>query len=906
MNNQFKYFRRTKLHRPHVGRDHLHRQILLNKLDQLIYRPLTLVSAPAGYGKSNLISSWLDINEIPGAWLSLDEQDNDLRQFLFGLLSAVQSIFPEVAQEVHSMVSAPNLPPIKVLANYLINDMDRIDGDFVLVLDDFHVINKTSISEFLQELLLHPPRAMHLIIVGRKDPFLPISALRARDQITEVRIHDLRFTESEVKELLNLTLGGRVEETTAIELAKNTEGWVTGIRLAVLAARSQENSVNEFLKLKGNAAYVMDYLITEILNVQSQTMRHNLLVTSILDRFNSGLCDAISGSVSEQDEGEFDGAEFIVKLNSENLFLIALDTENCWFRYHHLFQNLLKTQLNQKYSSGEVATLHTRASDWFENDGLIDEAIKHALAAGNENRAVQLVEQNRQTMLNSDSWHVFEKWLFQLPDTIIQQHPELMLAQTWVHYFNYRFKLIPQTIDVVESLLSDNPEDKSSYGEIYLFRGAMNYMMGDGFNALKYLERALKLIPRSHHMVRGFADIYYGLAGQMQGQKERVVHVLSGLLVDHSIELPRKIRVLIVLVWIHVISGDLSAASLLNKQLVETATKNNLLPFISWGFYNQGLIHFHRNELDSAIRHFSQATAHEYLMLRRAHVDCKVGLILAYQVKQEKEKADEIFESLFKYVSPLNDPVLQEIVHSCKNRLSLMRGEAIDTSDMRGVNSKKYFGAMALWLEIPVITQCRVLLARGSNNELKEAEMKLLEYLKLNQAHHNTYHTVEVLGLLAIVYEKLGKAEEAVTVLDRAMALARAGGFIFMFLEMGLPLANLFKRLSGKTASKDHIKKILYAFEGIKPEADTEVSALNTISPHTPSAQPLIEPLSNRELEVLELLAQRFQNKEIAENLFISPNTVRTHLQNIYQKLNVNSRQLAIAKAIDLGILSSR
>jgi LuxR family maltose regulon positive regulatory protein len=509
-------------------------------------------------------------------------------------------------------------------------------------------------------------------------------------------------------------------------------------------------------------------------------------------------------------------------------------------------------------------------------------------------------------MLNSDRWYVFEKWLSLLPDTVIQQRPELMLAQAWFHYFNYCFDLIPPTINTAESLLRNDPEERQQLGEIYLFRGAMCYMMGDGINSMENLENAMGLIPKTHHMVRGFTEIYFGLAGQMTGQKERVVQVLSNLLPDPSLELPRKMRVLTALVWIHLISGDLSVASALNKQLMDAANQNNLRPFISWSLYNQGLIHFQRNELDSAIHHFSQATESGYLMLRRADVDCMVGLLLAYQVKQEKEKADATLESLFKYVGPFNDPVLLEIAHSCRDRLSLMRGGADAIRGIQGINRKTNPGAMAIWLEVPVITQCRVLLKRESNTHIQEAEMMLLEYLQLNRTHHNTYHLIEILSLLAMAYEKQGKTEEALTVLGRALELASPGGFTFPFLEIGEPMADLLKRLFEQNVAPNQLKKVLNAFEDIKPTAVTKVSVPDTESPPTPIAQPLIEPLSNREMEILKLLSKRLQNKEIAEKLFISPNTVRTHLQNIYQKLNTSSRHQAVDRAFDLGILSSR
>lgn len=904
INIQISPFRRTKLHRPLLGKDHLHRQHLLDRLNQGLYRPLTLVSAPAGYGKSTLISSWLGITDIPGAWLSLDRQDNDLRQFLFGFLATLQSIFPEAGKDVQAMVSAPSLPPLRMLADHLINNMDLIERHFILVLDDFHLINDKSIIEFLQELLRHPPRHMHLILVGRKDPFLPISTLRARDLITEVRINDLRFTEWEVKEFLKIALADRVGDTTAIELTERTEGWVTGIRLAVLASRGQEDSITELFKLKGTTAYVMDYLIAEVLNAQPQIIRHFLLVTSILDHFTGALCDALSRQVSGQGENRIDGADFIEKLKSENLFLITLDTENCWFRYHHLFQELLQSQLKLRYSSEEIAALHSRAGEWYTKNGFRDEAIQHKLAGGDVTGAIQLFEQNRQLMLNSNRWHVFEKWLSMFPDSIIQQQPELMLAQVWVHYFQYRHALIPPILDSVESLLSDDPKEQPLYGETYLFKGVNGFMRGD-FHSLENIEGALERIPVEYHMVRGFAETYFGLTGQMQGQKDRVVHELSELLNDWSIEVSRKVRVLTSLVWIHIISGELTVAAHFNKQLTDVATHNADAAWIAWSSYNQGLIHFHRNEPDVAIHYLCQAAENAYLMLRRATVDCMAGLTMAYQATQQTDKASTTLGHLYDFIRPFNDPTLSDIADSFRARLSLMRGETAFVSEVLSKNKAPQHEAMAIWLEVPAITQCRVLIAEGSDNCLQEAEKKLQELLSLNQAHHNTCQVIGIMVLQALAIHRQGRLDESLDVLEQAVAMSELGPWIRPFVESGPPMANLLRGLRKRNVAVDYIDKLLAEFRDYELGSMPNASTPDIILSPSKAAQPLVEPLSNRELEVLALLAQRLQTKEIAGKLFISPETVKTHLRNIYQKLRVNSRRQAVDRATDIGILSS-
>ena len=363
---------------------------------------MTLVSAPAGYGKSILISSWLDTSKRPGAWLSLEEKDNDLRRFLSYFLSAVQTLFPAAELETLSMLKAPDLPKVPALAESLINDLDRIEDRFVLMLDDFHLIHEKAVNGFVRELLRHLPRCMHLVIISRKDPFLPISSLRARDMLAEVRTQDLRFTAGDTAAFLKLKLGIPVEDATATLLAQKTEGWVTGLRLAAIAMRGEEDIEHRLSRLTGTTRYVMDYLISEVLDQQPEAIRRFLLNTSILERFCAPLCDRLNAPDEPSNRGEIDGRSFTDWAMASNLFTIPLDLENRWYRYHHLFRQLLRRQMKRQCSAEEIPALHARASRWFDENGLIEEALGHAMAAGEVHHAVEIIEKNRHAALNDD------------------------------------------------------------------------------------------------------------------------------------------------------------------------------------------------------------------------------------------------------------------------------------------------------------------------------------------------------------------------------------------------------------------------------------------------------------------------------------------------------------------------
>jgi LuxR family maltose regulon positive regulatory protein len=893
----------TKLHRPAVDGIHVHRPHLLDRLDQRRHRPLTLVSAPAGYGKSVLISSWLESCDIPGAWVSLDENDNDLRTFTAYFVAAVEAFFTGACRNTQALLSASDLPPIAVLVANLLNELVRIEQAFIMVLDDFHLIEDESVLDLLSQLLSHPPQTMHLVLIGRQDPAVPVSALRAQSFVTEIRTRDLRFNELETATFLKLLLGTQVDPATAAALQKKTEGWVTGLRLAVLSMRHRGGLDPKLLEPQVDAQYVMEYLFTEVLSRQPPEIRQYLLGTAILDRFCAPLCEAVCAQGAEPFTYDTGGWEFISWLKKENMFLIPLDAENRWFRFHHLFQKLLSNQLKRHFSSEDINPLHARASAWFAENGLIEEALQHALAAGDVNGAAQLVEQNRQAELNADRWYVLEKWLSMLPDTVIQQQPELLLVQVWVYYYNHKYTLLAPILDVIESLLSNAPKEQPLYGEIYLFKGIACFFQGNGALGLKYLEDALERIPAANAMIRGVAEVYFGMLGQMQGQKERVVHVLSDLFYHQPINDVRKVHVMVALVCVNIVSGDLTVAATLNQQLMNLTIGINYTAFIAWSLYFQGHIHFCRNELDMAILHFSKSAEIFYATLRRGSVDCLAGLALAYQAIQQTDKATTTLERLFEYIHSSNDSTLFDIADSCRARLSLMKGEAPFAPGVPGINKTSNAEGLVFWLEIPVITQCRVLIAEGSDAGLQVAERSLQQCLRLSQAQHNTLQMIGIMVLQASAMDKQGRTDEALAVLEEAVDLARPGGFIRPFVESGPTVEGLLKRLAAKNVALDYIGQLLAAFKEGQNGVKHGTSETQAVGRPSVNNQPLVEHLTNREFEILDLLAQRLQTKEIAEKLIISTETVNSHLKRIYRKLNVHNRRMAVARAKGLGIL---
>jgi LuxR family maltose regulon positive regulatory protein len=897
----------------------------LERLEERRYRPLTLVSAPPGYGKSTLVSCWLDGCETPFGWLSLDEHDNDLHQFLTYFVAAVQSRhgteFPDAFSKTMTLINAPILPPIPVLASSLTNELDSIEQDFILVLDDIHCIQDKSVHDLLKMLLHHPPRPMHLVLIGRRDPPLPMSKLRGRDQVTEIRTLDLSFTTAETAEFLKIALEERVDESAAATLAGRAEGWVTGLRLAVLAVRGHPNAIDKLLELKGTTAYVMDYLIKEVVEAQLPVIRRYLLSSSILDRLCAPLCDALCGPDLEAGEGEIDGQGFVTSLQQNNLLVIPLDTENRWFRYHHLFQNLLQDHLKRKYSSEEIATLHSRASEWFESQGMLRESIEHALAAGDMVRGVEIIERYRNDEFTADRWHMVQQWLSMLPADIKRKRPKLLLTEAWIANLQHQLGRVPILLDQAETLPRSQTEEPTVLAEIAFFRGYITYFEGQAERSLQHLEDAVSELAGTNSPFLGEAELMLGLARCMLGQKDPAVRALKARIgeVDSSKNYLLS-RLIAGLAFIYLLSGDLHPARAEAQRLQEVSKKHNMALAEAWSYYMLSCTYLHNGEFEAASLHFAQAVEMRYVLEPRAAVDALAGLALTQQLMQEPNDAAETAGRLQEFARELRERNYLSVAISCQVRLALLRGDLNSAVEWgQSVNESPVLAELFSWLEAPSITRARVLIAEGTNDSLGKASELLATIRQLIEACQFTCQMIEVAVLQSMVLEKLGRSDEALIVLEEVVALAGPGGWVRPFIEAGPKMADLLKRLQKQNVAVDYIEKILAALENDKQIVvpvgkPTTLPSLGTPTPHNPvspspipaSPQPLDEPLTNRELDILELLAQRLQNKEIAEKLSISPTTVKTHLQNIFQKLQVSNRRQAVESAEALGILSRR
>ena len=804
---------------------------------------------------------------------------------------------------------------MRVLSNSLANELDHLPQRLVLVIDDYHVISDSRIDELLSELLNHPPRPLHLVVVTRNDPLINLNRLRALGQVTEIRAQHLRFSVIDTIELLEQMLEVEVDREAASLLEERTEGWVTGIRLAALSMHHREDAQEMLRRLAAEHRYTWDYLLSEVLSALKPEIQDFLVKTAILDRFCAPLCEAVLGENGAESKMlpetyTFGPQEILETLQQDHLFIIPLDGQRRWFRYHHLFQQFLLAELEKRYSVDEIAVFHLKASSWYRQNGLVDEALQHALEAGDDMAAAQLLEENARALLDEDRWHILEKWMARLPDSVIKQRPQLLIAKAWVKFHQFAMQSIPPLLELVGTTLEDDAAAQPLWGEVDFFWGHHWYWQGQRSRSLDLLDRALEKIPKEHHLARGESEVFWSLASQMSDQREEAVRRLNRWIYDKQTpHLGRQTKLLGTLIFIHLLSGELNAAAPLTRQLHELATKNNNRYIRAWTSYIQGFIHFFWNDLDTAVLHFTKAVSDRYILHTAGALDSLVGLALTYQALGQTDNAEATVSLLLEFAQGNNYPASINVARSCQAHLSLMQGDLesadqwLEMADLAADPSVMFF-----WLEVPHITQCRILIAQGSEASLQKAGEKLAVYEKANKAQNNTHQLVEILLLQSLRYQKQSQNDEALAALARAITLAEPGDFIRPFLELGSEMAGVLMDLSQRGVALEYIARILASFpDEMKNERASQMAdgadlplAANTFA-KVPSSS-LVEPLTPRELDVLALMAQGLTNKEIAQRLAISHGTVRQHAYNLYQKLQVNTRQQAVMKAVELGI----
>jgi LuxR family maltose regulon positive regulatory protein len=913
----------TKLHRPRLPNDLLQRRRLVELLNHNTDHPLILVCAPAGFGKTTLVSIWLERMStsqgekeisLPSAWLSLDENDSDLNLFLRYFIAALRTIFNEGCPDTLALLQAQQLPPREVLYATFSNDLEKLPGEAILVLDDYHTIQGTEVHNLLSELVRHWPKPLHLVLISRLSPPIPLDSLRARGKISEIRTRDLRFTPEETAAYLSQSQSNLQSQNALPLLEERLEGWPAGLHLVALSLRSLGSQEALLSTLSSENVNITGYLVDEVLTHQLPAIHSFLLKTSILDRFCAPLCEA---TVGESDPA-WNAYACLDWIERSELFIIPLDKRREWYRYHHLFQELLQKRLFAEMTPDQVNHLHLRASSWFEGQGLIDEALHHALAAGDLDLAGRQMNAGLREVLNREDRPTLERWLRLMPEEMIHQRPELLMIRVWSLQFLWRHDLQAQMLRQVEELLDAGMgaslpanELQILLGQILLPRAQYAYFSNQSAQAIDLCRQVLELLPPSWTFVRGGAIIYLSLSLHASGQ----ALAAERLLLDEYESYTNKqdtygLFVLQSLCFIYLLSGQLEQTRQIAQLLVQGATRSGLALMEYWADWFLGVVAYQRNELAAAAQYFTQIFENRYVAQISPYRDAVAGLALIYQIQGKSSEALQMVESISQFDLEQRGSE-DDRTRSLRARLMLLQGDLEGAGNWVDTFTDPPPDRPFLWFEEPQVTRARILVTRTTNVDLQLAWPILDDLYAIVERTHNTRYKIEILALRALALDARdqdtrGDTGQADATLMQALDLARLGGFIRVFVDLGKPMQRMLRRMERQDHSAEMIRRVLAAFQ------EDDKNLLGNASPAQLRRQPslanstLAEPLTRRELEVLTLLRDPLSIKEIALKLNISHATASRHTINIYGKLGVNQRWKAVAKAEELNILPPR
>jgi len=891
----------TKFYRPGLPVDMVYRPHLTRYLKKRQHsRPLTLVSAPAGYGKSTLLSCWLDHTDCPNAWLSLDEQDNDFLRFLRHFLAAIQTIFPVAVQESQNLLTGFIQPPVNLIAQTLINEICQIEEFFILVLDDYHLIQEQSIHDLLNEILLHAPPNIHLVISTRMDPPLSLVTLRGKGLVTEVRIPSLRFNKEESLSLVKKMMGVPIEEDKFAEINTKAEGWVTGLRLAALAMRHRVGREALDLKFSLNNRYVSEYLLSEILAKQTATFSAWMLMVSIPARFNAKLCEALffqeeTSSESGTAESEFNGEQFLEWLRNSNLFIIPLDDQKKWYRYHHIFREFLQQELVRRFGQDKIRELHAAAGLWYAENNLIDEAFYHLLPSGEVSLAVELVTQHRTKMLNETRWSLLENWLNLFQDFTIERSPELWMLKTWLAYHRGQFFQIPALLQQLDAILADDSNRDAANrlaGEIHTLRSLVAYHSSDAKGAISHARMALELVPSELWIVRVLARLYLAGSLLMIGDQNNSYRVIYNAFNEEKVQnIPSKATLLSVICNIHWLAADLHSMQEAANKAIKLCLEINFQQILKHSYDFLGRVCYQQNDLPKAEELFTSVTVNPYKNYGTSYVNSICGLSMTYQALGKEKDARQVTEEAVAFLLETGNTTQLPIIQALNAELALRQGNLANASQWAASLGlvpplQPISGFLA-----PHLTLVRVWLAQDTPLSRAKAGELLTELQEYLERTHNTRFMIETLAMKALLAQALDDPEAAQASLTQALRLAQAGGFIRVFVDAGPEMARLFSQLKFDDDLRDYVGQIRSAFPALRQTQEAMKRG------------ELLEPMTDRELQILELLQERLSNNEIAAQLVISSGTVKGHTIKIYQKLDVNSRRQAVDKAVELGML---
>ncbi len=908
----------TKLFIPPTRSELVSRARLVQLLQKGAERKLTLICAPPGFGKTTLVAEWHQTHpQKPLAWLSLDEADNEPIRFLRYLVAAFNN-FSQLADDtiIQTLLNSAQPIAVETILTSLINRLTSFFADqkadhLFLVLDDYHLIHNEVIHTALTFLLDHQPPQLHLIITSRVDPLLPLSRLRARNQLLEIRAVELRFQVNETAAFVRQdeTLKEALASEDIAQLTYRTEGWAVGLQLALLWLKGRDDRAAALKTFSGNNRFVLDYLAEEVLAHQSELIRNFLLQTALFKRFNASLASAISGLEWSE--------ENLAQLEKANLFLVPLDDQGEWYRYHHLFAEFLQHRLKREFP-GQLTDLHLKASYWFEQNNLLYEAIEHALAAPDFHRSASLIENIIWSMIEQGELMVLEGWLAKIPQSVLYAHPYLCLYISNALFLKGRLNGLEELLRVAEQeLKATQTLDKLQdflHTKMHLARARNNLAETMDFTA-----QTLALLPPDQVSARAVAGSAPAQVYLNQGEVNQALPFADLLLaaLNQEESLLGRLFPGFILGELYLLQGRLALAVETQQEVIKIATAYSIPSILS--YLRLGSIYLEWNELDQAQFYLGKV---EELLNQSRQSNVPPGYYMYSGLWWPDGDALPVID--------WNNATTEQIEiywrDSFEAQIDCFKARFRRNSDTRRVELEKWaaitfpagFQSLKTHLEYQrepqYLTVARVLLYQ---DQFEEA-LRLLEALKeLAQTQGRLHHLIKIMVIMSLAYQAAYKAnparstphKTALLCLREALEIAEPGGYILVFLEEGAALQGLFLQLLPSLGESNpglafYAEKILKAF-GVEPVAETS-SLNNQVSPLTANStgnNSLPEPLSERELEVLRLLVNGASNQEIADHLVVTISTVKKHITNIFGKLGVTRRTQVLLRSMELGLI---
>ena len=902
----------TKLFVPRPRPGMVPRLRLSERLTRGTAGPLTLVSAPAGFGKTTLLARWL-ADSVAGsadarafAWLSLDQGDNDSALFWVYVIAALQKAAPAVGVSALGLLQDRQPPPNQLLLTTLLNDFGAVTKDIVLVLDDYHVIDSPDVQEGMAFLLDHIPPQLHLLIASRADPALPLARLRARGELVETRAADLRFTPAEAAAYLNQTMGLQLTAADVAALEGRTEGWIAALQLAALSMQGRDDVTGFIAGFAGDDRYVVDYLVEEVVQRQPADVQAFLLGTSILDRLSGPLCDAVTGQGG--------GKAMLTALDRGNLFLVPLDDRRQWYRYHQLFADVLQARLLDEHP-GHVDELHQRASAWYEAVGEPSEAIRHALAAKDFGHAADVMELAIPAMARERRESTLCAWLDTFPDDVLRARPVLtngyagaLLSTGQVERVEPYLREVEHWVEATATATARDTTasgmvvvDEDAYqrlpGAVAIYRAGQAMARGDATTTVTYAKRALELLEDDDHIGRGAAAGLMGLAYWISGDLESAHGAysdctarlfLAGYVAD-------TLGCAIALADIRMVQGRLGEAMRTYEQALRLASEQGgpVLRGTADMHVGMSAIHCERGDLTTATQELLRSQQlGEQLGLPQNRYRWRVAMARIREAEGDLSSAVDLLDEAERFYIGDFFPNVRPVA-ALTARMCVVQGRLADAFRWARERGLAADDDLSYLREFEHMTLARLLLARYESDltasSRDEATQLLERLLEAAEEGDRRGSVIEILALQALAQQVSGDIRAALVPLERALTLAEPEGYVRVFVDAGPRMAALLEAVAQRRPGSTYVRRLLAAF------GQTHGTG--------PLPQRLLEPLSAREQDVLRLLATELSGPDIARDLVVSLNTVRTHTKSIYAKLGVNNRRAAIRKATDLDLL---